>query len=69
MKYLLLKIQGFSFNASDFIFAVGMVDFMGQKIPNENNRIFYVVYYACTKTLNGTVCDEINGSICGDRLN
>ncbi|CAK58889.1 unnamed protein product (macronuclear) [Paramecium tetraurelia] len=64
----LLQNEGFSFNSSQFIYAIGMVDSLGQYIPNENNRIFQVSFYYCKKSLLETACEVFPAVICGSRI-
>ncbi|CAD8099343.1 unnamed protein product [Paramecium primaurelia] len=64
----LLQNEGFSFNSSQFIYAIGIVDDSGQYIPNENNRIFQVSFYYCKKSLIETTCESFPAVICGSRI-
>ncbi|CAD8061538.1 unnamed protein product [Paramecium primaurelia] len=60
--------EGFSFNSTELIFSAGLLDILGQPIPNEGNRIFKIGFYVCNKSLNETQCIIIPGIICGDRI-
>ncbi|CAD8145651.1 unnamed protein product [Paramecium pentaurelia] len=60
--------EGFSFNSTELIFSAGLVDILGQPIPNEDNRIFKIGFYVCNKSLNETECVVIPGTICGERI-
>ncbi|CAD8213126.1 unnamed protein product [Paramecium octaurelia] len=60
--------EGYTFNSSEYIFAVGLLDNLGQPIPNEKNRVFTISFYYCNKSLNETTCASIPGRICGSRI-
>ncbi|CAD8075764.1 unnamed protein product [Paramecium sonneborni] len=60
--------EGFSFNSTELIFSAGLLDILGQPIPNEDNRIFKIGFYVCNKSLNETECVVIPGTICGERI-
>ncbi|CAD8101345.1 unnamed protein product [Paramecium primaurelia] len=60
--------EGYTFNSSELIFAVGLLDNLGQPIPNDNNRVFTISYYYCNKSLDETACIYIPGTICGNRI-
>ncbi|CAD8072487.1 unnamed protein product [Paramecium primaurelia] len=60
--------EGYTFNSSELIFAVGLLDNLGQPIPNENNRVFTISFYYCNKSLTETECVSIPGTICGNRI-
>ncbi|CAD8083302.1 unnamed protein product [Paramecium sonneborni] len=60
--------EGFSFNSTDLIFSAGILDNLGQPIPNMDNRIFKISFYICNKSLNETECIPISGTICGERI-
>lgn len=48
--YNILNIsQGYTFHTTELIFAAGLVDTLGQPIPNDNNRIFTISFYYCQK--------------------
>ncbi|CAD8087582.1 unnamed protein product [Paramecium primaurelia] len=60
--------EGFSFNSTELIFSAGLLDILGQPIPNEGNRVFQIGFYVCNKSLNDTECIVIPGTICGKRI-
>ncbi|CAD8212869.1 unnamed protein product [Paramecium octaurelia] len=60
--------EGYTFNSTELIFAVGLLDNLGQPIPNDNNRVFTISFYYCNKSLTDTECTYIPGTICGSRI-
>lgn len=57
--------MGFNFNSTELIFSAGLVDIIGQPIPNDDNRIYKIGFYICNKLLNETECIIKPGIICG----
>ncbi|CAD8057245.1 unnamed protein product [Paramecium primaurelia] len=59
--------DGYTFQSTELIFAAGLVDSMGQPIPNDKNRIFTISFYFCQKQYGENNCINIPSIICGNR--
>ncbi|CAD8153392.1 unnamed protein product [Paramecium octaurelia] len=59
--------DGYTFHSTELLFAAGLVDTMGQPIPNDNNRIFSITFYFCQKQYGENNCVNIPSIICGNR--
>ncbi|CAD8063122.1 unnamed protein product [Paramecium sonneborni] len=61
---LLNENEGLTFESTDFLFQVGIVDTYGNYISNEQNEIFNVIFYYCEQVDLKTNCDFIPSVPC-----